>query len=46
MVLITGMSILGSPDLALLEPTNVDKRDQRRRAITDAVRALTDGGQA
>ena len=46
MVLITGMSILGSPDLAMLEPNSRDKRDQRRRAITDAVRALTEGEQA
>jgi AcrR family transcriptional regulator len=40
MVLITGLSILGSPDLAMLESSDPERRDQRRRAITDAVSTL------
>jgi AcrR family transcriptional regulator len=40
MVMITGLSILGSPDLGLARPGD---QMQRRRTITEAVRMLTKG---
>jgi AcrR family transcriptional regulator len=40
MVLITGLSILGAPDLAM---TRSDDIAQRRRTVVDAVRILTKG---
>jgi AcrR family transcriptional regulator len=40
MVLVTGLSVLGAPDLAL---TRADDVAQRRRTVVDAVRMLTEG---
>jgi AcrR family transcriptional regulator len=41
MVLIAGLSILGSPELATTHPGDVG---ERRRTVTEAVRILTQGG--
>ena len=41
MVLVTGLSILGTPDLAL---TRADDVAERRRTVVEAVRMLTEGG--
>ncbi|HEU4346467.1 MAG TPA: TetR family transcriptional regulator [Actinoplanes sp.] len=43
MMLITGLTILGSPDLAMTGATDVERR---RRTVLDAVRLLTEGGRA
>ena len=40
MVLVTGLSILGAPDLAM---TQTDDPAQRRRTVVEAVRMLTEG---
>jgi AcrR family transcriptional regulator len=42
MILVTGLSVLGSPDLAM---TRTDDMKQRRRTVTEAVRMLTQGDQ-
>jgi len=40
MVLITGLTVLGAPDLAMIGVTDVERR---RRTVIDAVRLLTEG---
>jgi hypothetical protein len=40
MVLVTGLSVLGAPDLAM---TRSDDIAQRRRTVVEAVRMLTKG---
>ena len=43
MVLVTGLSVLGAPDLALTVPADPQRR---RRTVVEAVRMLTQGGTA
>jgi AcrR family transcriptional regulator len=40
MILVTGLSVLGAPDLPM---THVDDVAQRRRTVVEAVRVLTEG---
>lgn len=41
LMLVTGLSILGSPDLTLTRPGNENGIAERRRTVTEAVRLLT-----
>jgi AcrR family transcriptional regulator len=43
MVLVTGLSIMGAPDLAI---TRTDDPEQRRRTVVEAVRMLTKGDKS
>jgi AcrR family transcriptional regulator len=43
MVMITGLSILGAPDLAMTLAGDADTQARRRRTVTEAVRLLTEG---
>ena len=41
LALVTGLSVLGSPDLALTHPAGPDGLAARRRTVVESVRILT-----